>query len=356
MERFDLISRVTLALGALQAVLTVGLVMMGTRLIGVMLGGLAVQASGFLVYLAISWHLLPNLFPVRWSVARLRTIARLGGYISVSQIINPALEQIEKVLIGAFAAVDQLPYYSVPYSVAWSLTVVPTSLASVIYPAMARLLSQEDHAGVRETVRRATRYIFVMLLGPVVFLILYAPPLLAVWMGPDFAAMATTPLRLLSIAVLVNVLSWPSYHLLHAAGRADLTARYHLLELAIHVPVSILLIFRLGVIGAALGWLLRVSLDSTLLLRAAARVTGVRIRSIAASLAWGAVPAILLLPLAMIGRHWVDVGHRGEAALVLVTIGAVYAAPVAWLGLGRQERSVVIGAIRALITGHGRTA
>jgi O-antigen/teichoic acid export membrane protein len=355
MERFDLISRVTLVLGALQAVLTVGLVMMGTRLIGVMLGGLAVQTAGFLVYLAISRHLLPNLLPVRWTVARLRTIARLGGYISVSQIVNPVLEQIEKVLIGAFAAVDQLPYYSVPYSVAWALTVVPTSLASVIYPAMARLLSQEDHAGVRETVRRATRYIFVMLLGPVVFLILYARPLLAVWMGPDFAARASIPLRILSLAVLVNVLSWPAYHLLHAAGRADLTARYHLLELVLHVPVTILLISRLGVIGAALAWLLRVGFDSTLMLRAAARVTGVRIRAIAASLAWGALPALLLLPLAMIARHWVDASHRVEGALALVTVGALYAAPVVWLGLGREERSVVVGSIRALVTGDGRT-
>lgn len=355
MERFDLISRVTLATGALQAALTVGLVMMGAKLIGVMLGSLAVQAAGFVAYFAISWRLLPNLLPLRWTVQRLGAIARLSGYISVSQIVNPVLEQIEKVLIGAFAAVDQLPFYSVPYSVAWALTIVPTSLATVIYPAMARLLSQEDRAGVRETVRRSTRYIFVMLLGPVVFLILYAPSILTVWMGADFAARATIPLRILALAVLVNVLSWPSYHLLHAAGRADLTARYHVIELVAHVPVSIYLISRFGVVGAALAWLLRVCLDTTLMFRAGSRLTGVLLRSIAESLARGAVPAILLLPLAILARPAVDASHRGQAALVVATIGALYAGSVAWLGLGAQERSVVRGAITALFVGERGT-
>jgi len=242
----------------------------------------------------------------------------------------------------------------VPYSMAGALTIVPTSLATVIYPAMARLLSQEDHAGVRETLRRATRYIFVMLLGPVFFLIVYAPSILAVWMGPDFSANATTPLRILAVAILVNVLSWPSYHLLHAAGRADLTARYHLLELIAHVPLGIFLITRFGVVGAALAWLLRVSLDSWLMFRAAARITGVLSRSIGASLVRGALPAVLLLPLAFLGRPWVQAANRGQAALMLATIGLLYAGPAVWLGLGGQERGVVMGALRTLLAGKGR--
>ena len=353
-ERFDIISRVTLVTGALQAVLTVALVLMGARLIGVMLGSLAVQGAGFLAYFAVSGRLLPNLFPVRWTGQQLRAIARLSGYISVSQIVNPLLEQIEKFLIGAFAAVAHLPFYSVPFSMAGALTIVPTSLATVIYPAMSRLLSQEDHAGVRETTRRATRYIFVMLLGPGLFLVAYAPAILAVWMGPDFSAQATTPLRILAVAVLVNVLSWPSYHLLHAAGRADVTARFHLFELVGHVPVSIFLISRFGVVGAALAWLLRVSVDSTLMFRAASRVTGVLLGSVVGSLTRGALPALLLLPLVVVGRQWVDATHRGEAAVLMAGIGLLYAVPVTWLGLGGEERSVVMGAVRMLFASGGR--
>ena len=116
---------------------------------------------------------------------------------------------------------------------------------------MARLLAQEDHAGVRETFRSATRLIYVVVLGPVVLLVVYAPQILTAWMGIAFAARASACLRLLSVAVLVNVLAWPAYQLLHAAGRADRTARYHPFELLIHVPLSIVLLSRAGVVGAA---------------------------------------------------------------------------------------------------------
>src|SRR5262249_29383985 len=142
-------------------------------------------------------------------------------------------------------------------------------------------VSTDDTAGVRETLRRANRYVFLALLGPAVLAAVFAPEILTAWMGAAFAGQASLCLRLLALAVLVNVLAWPSYQLLHAAGRADITARYHVLELALHVPLSVLLIARFGIVGAAVAWLLRVSLDTGLLFHAGARVAGV-----AASALW----------------------------------------------------------------------
>jgi O-antigen/teichoic acid export membrane protein len=355
MERFDLISRVTLGLGAVQAALTISLVLMGAGLIEVMLGGLAVTILGLLVYFGISVRLLPTLFPPRVTMEKLRVMVRLGGYISISQVISPVLEQIDKVFIGAFAAVDQLPYYSVPFSVAWALTAVPTSLVTVIYPAMARLLAQEDHAGVRETMRRATRYIFVVLVGPVVLLVIYAPEILTAWMGTDFAVRAGAPLRILAIAVLVNVVSWPSYHLLHAAGRADLTARYHLIELITHVPVSIFLIIHFGVVGAAAGWLLRVALDTTLVCRAAGRIVGTGLAPVVQAMGRGTLAALAFLPVAVGGRPWLDPTNRWQAFLFFLVVGLCYTAPVIWLGLGSEERSALRGTVLALLGGKRAT-
>jgi O-antigen/teichoic acid export membrane protein len=351
LERFDVVSRVTVVLGALQALLNVALVLLGASLTGVMLGGLAVQTMGFFVYFATSWHLVPNLFPPRWGRDDLRTIVRTTGFISVSQVISPILEQVEKVLIGAFAAVSQVPFYSVSYSVAWALTVVPTSLVLVIYPALARLLSQHDHAGVRETANRAARYTFVFLVGPVVMLLVHSPSFLAAWMGPEFAVGATPCLRILSLAVLVNVLGWPSLQLLQAAGRANVSARYHLIELAIHIPVSVVLISRGGVVGAAVAWLLRVTLDTTLMLRAAARITETPMRAVLGSLGRGTLAALALLPLALAVRPFLAHSGRLETFLLLGLAGLCYVPAVIWFGLGRDDRSALLLTFRGLIKG-----
>jgi len=351
MERFDLVSKVTLAIGALQAAANVGLVLLGAPLTGVMLGGLAVQTVALVVYWGVAWKLVPNLFPPRWSLEKLRSLVRFGGYVTVSQVVAPLLENVEKMFIGALAAVDQLPYYSVSYSGAWALTVVPTSLGSVIYPAMVRLLSQGDHAGVRETVKRATRYVFVLLVGPVVLLVIYAREILTAWMGASFAAGASGCLRILTFAMLVSVVAWPSYHLLHAAGRADLTARFHLLELVLHVPTSLVFIYYGGVVGAAVAWLIRVVIDSGLLFRAAARIAGMPVRFVIESLGRGTVAALALLPVALVGRGFLEGSSRVQTALILCSIGLGYVPLVAWLGLGREDRSAALSVIRALLTG-----
>lgn len=356
MERFDLIGRLTLFIGLLQTVVNVGLVLWGFPLTGVMLGGLAVQGLALAVYWVIAFAVAPKLRPLRIQLSRLRGLLRFGGYVTVSQVVGPLLVHSEKVFIGAFATVQQLPYYAVPYNLSWALTAVPTSLVSVIYPALVRLRAQGDAAGVRETVRRSTRYVFVALLGPVVILVVYAREILTVWMGADFAVQASGCLRILAIAVLANVMAWPAYQLLHAAGRADLTARYHVVELVIHIPASILLISQLGVLGAAIAWLLRVAIDSALLLRAAAEVAGMPAHFLAREMFGRAVGvAVLLLPFLWILRGVAGAGSRAGAALSLGAIGVCYVAPVVWLGLGREEHRTILTAIRALMARPERT-
>jgi O-antigen/teichoic acid export membrane protein len=143
MERFDLIGRLTLFIGLLQTAVNVGLVLWGFPLTGVMLGGLAVQGLALAVYWVIAFAVAPKLRPLRIQLGRLRGLLRFGGYVTVSQVVGPLLVHSEKVFIGAFATVQQLPYYAVPYNLSWALTAVPTSLVSVIYPALVRLRAQE---------------------------------------------------------------------------------------------------------------------------------------------------------------------------------------------------------------------
>jgi O-antigen/teichoic acid export membrane protein len=57
-----------------------------------------------------------------------------------------------------------------------------------------------------------------------------------------------------------------------ALGRPDINARFHLLELVIHLPVAWWLIAHFGVTGAAIAWAFRVTLDTTLLFGALARL------------------------------------------------------------------------------------
>ena len=71
----------------------------------------------------------------------------------------------------------------------------------------------------------------------------------------------------------MNSLAYIPYYLLQGVGRPDLTAKFHLLELPIHIALVWFMVTHFGLPGAALAWTLRVTLDFVLLLVAACWVT-----------------------------------------------------------------------------------
>jgi Na+-driven multidrug efflux pump len=55
-------------------------------------------------------------------------------------------------------------------------------------------------------------------------------------------------------------------------GRPDINAKFHMMELVLHVPLAWWLITNYGVTGAAIAWTVRVTIDATLLFVAASRL------------------------------------------------------------------------------------
>jgi len=61
------------------------------------------------------------------------------------------------------------------------------------------------------------------------------------------------------------------YAVLHAQGRADVTAKLHLIELPLFLISLTLLIQSHGLVGAAWAWVMRMVFDALMLSRLAAK-------------------------------------------------------------------------------------
>ena len=79
-------------------------------------------------------------------------------------------------------------------------------------------------------------------------------------------------MRILACGVLMNSLAHVPSSFIVAMGRPDINAKFHMVELAIHIPLAWWLITRFGVTGAAIAWTARVTFDVTLLFTAVARL------------------------------------------------------------------------------------
>ena len=139
--------------------------------------------------------------------------------------------------------------------------------------------------------------------------------------------------------MVVNSVSDPAYQALQAMGKPEIPAAFHVLEVCIHVPLCFALIGRYGVLGGAIAWAVRISLNSLLLTVAFARVTKISYRSfLAGALLRPAASAIALLPLVGAAAYWFPGLPRVATILAMAAVGLIYWTGVFALALNREDR------------------
>jgi O-antigen/teichoic acid export membrane protein len=115
---------------------------------------------------------------------------------------------------------------------------------------------------------------FFLLFPLVLGVILLAPELLRIWVGPEFAKNSSAVTRVLAVGVLINGVAHIPFVLVQGAGRPDLTGKLHLVELPLYVGLLWWLTAAYGLLGAAMAWTGRVTVDAVVLFAAALRLLG----------------------------------------------------------------------------------
>jgi len=198
--------------------------------------------------------------------------------------------------------------------------------------------------------RRVNRFILLVYLSPISFLFLFSDIFLMLWMGAEFAHEGAVILRIFSVAIFINGITWSPFALLQAAGRVELIAKFYLIELLVFVPLLWGLMQISPLMGAASAWLFRVLLDAILIHIAAARIFKLSLKAWLAEVirpAMGVVGIGLLVRGAWfyLPSQWVSLGSLflGAGLYGIVALGIVWR----W-GLRSDERQLVLGVIKGL--------
>ncbi len=189
---------------------------------------------------------------------------RFGTWMTVSNIVGPLMVSFDRFLIGSMISVSAVAFYSVPYEVVTRLWLVPGALVGVLFPAFSTTVVS-DKARLVFLFESGTKYIFLALFPITLILITFAPEALQFWLGSEFARQSAPVAQILAIAVFINSLGQLPFAHVQGAGRPDITAKLHLVELPIYMAALVLMARTMGIRGVALAWLLRIIIDSGLL-------------------------------------------------------------------------------------------
>jgi len=198
-------------------------------------------------------------------------LIRFGFWMTISNVISPLLVYTDRVVIGAMISVTAVAYYATPYEFVSKLLLVPGALTSVLFPAFATSFAQEP-SNATKLFERGTKFAFLALFPFAFVTVALAPQGLSVWLGAEFAKNSAPVLQWLAAGVLMNGLAQVPFAQVQAAGRPDLTAKLHLLELPIYLILLWFLVTNFGIVGAAIAWTTRVTLDFVLLFLVAGKL------------------------------------------------------------------------------------
>ena len=274
-QRFDIANLLRIPSSMLAFLIPAIAVAEGMKLPGVVLW-MAIARLGFT--LAHGYYCLRVLPCLRLRPAlRLSVILPLlsfGGWVTVSNAINPILLSMDRFLIGAVLSVAMVGYYTAPMEAITKLWMVPTSLMTTVYPACSALGVNRIRE-LQSIYSRSIKYLFCALAPVSLCLVLFARPIISVWLGQTFADKSAVPLQFLAVGVFVNCFAHVPYSFLQALGKPGAAAKLFLCEL---LPFGLLvwvMTKRFGISGAAAAWSIRVAIEVLLLLWLARRLVRV---------------------------------------------------------------------------------
>ena len=216
---------------------------------------------------------------VRIDRAKSRELLRFGMWVTLSSAVSAVLVYADRFIVGAVASADSLGYYTVPHEMVTRLDILPTSLVLTLFPALAALSiaapggERDAHLKRRRAlITRSVEALLALVVPLFIVLAVFGHDALSIWLGVPFAERAATSLRILAAGMAMNVLAFVPFAAIHAAGRPDVTARIHLVELPVHLVLAWVLASRWGIAGAAVAWAVRAGLDAVLLYVAMSRI------------------------------------------------------------------------------------
>ncbi len=271
----------------------------------------------------------------------IKPIIKLSGWMTVSNVIGPIIVYLDRFFIGSMISASAISYYSTPYEIISKILLIPGAVTGVLFPAVSASYIK-DPAFARKRSLNAIKYIFI-LLYPIVFLIIvFAHDAMALWLGKEFAEKSSLILQLMAAGALFNSLAYIPVTFFQGIGRADITAKIHLIELPIYMVAMWISINNNGINGAAVVWLIRMVADALIFILLAKKQMSVHLRF--------KFSHILLLFLTFASIYTIYFGDTKFKVISAITIVLAFIL-ISWrYFLSQEDRFFLISRLKILRT------
>ena len=205
----------------------------------------------------VTWRAMPRSGQrARFRMEEVRAVARFTAGISGISVLSLILTQADKVVLSRMLPLASFGYYNVAANLAAGLSVVSVPLFEAIFPRLSMLVASGATAQLRRTYHASMQLSAVLVVPAAAVLLLFGREVAHLWLHDAIAVEQTHLLiGLLSVGTAVNVIMTMPFALQLASGWTRLSLYKNLIALACTLPLLIVLVSRLGALGAAIVWI-----------------------------------------------------------------------------------------------------
>lgn len=186
----------------------------------------------------------------------LHELLHFGGWLTVSNLISPIMVYFDRFFISSMVGAQHIAYYTTPSEAVSRALLFPVSLVRVLFPSLSA-----KHEGARKDTR--TMYLVLALSCGAISMVGFfaAKTIMLLWMGAEYTGQAAQVLSILMCGFFFNAMAQVPYTIIQAQGRAKTTALLHATELLPYLGLLYYLVQQYGLLGAAIAWTSRVTID-----------------------------------------------------------------------------------------------
>jgi O-antigen/teichoic acid export membrane protein len=194
----------------------------------------------------------------------LKKLAAFGGSMLIANVAQPLLSLCDRVLLARNASLTAVASFAIPSEMVSRAWLIPGSIASAVFPLLCSY--SLDRTKFTASFGKMVRQAMVVIIPGSLAVAALAHPVLRLWLGEGEAAAATRPLQLLAFAFIANSIATFAAAGLQALNAPHPIAWTRLASAPLFILLQWFLTYESAATGAALGVVMRTTVDAALLL------------------------------------------------------------------------------------------
>ncbi|MBI4655561.1 MAG: polysaccharide biosynthesis C-terminal domain-containing protein, partial [Elusimicrobia bacterium] len=254
LQRMDITNKVSIAISVPTIVGTVFFLEAGYGLPGLIVNNAIILVISSIVHIIIAFKILQELRfnSFLFTKEMFKKLFDFGYKMQVARISSMISIHLDKLLITYFLSIGFVTFYELGSAIVEKTKSIALLFVSALIPAFSEIYARGEKERLIDAYARCTKYLGFFVLPLFTLIIISAPHIMMIWMGPGYEK-SVWVIQILGFGWLCAVLSSVRATVVQAIAKPGIEMRAGLVTAIFNIPLSIIFIIHFGFIGAAVG-------------------------------------------------------------------------------------------------------